>query len=61
MREHWSEATARAGLGLLMTPIAGETLAQRAAKFAELLARHADAEDFFAAWEQAWESDPSAG
>lgn len=61
MREHWSEATARAGLGLLMTPIAGETLPQRAAKFAELLARHADAESFFAAWEHAWESDPSAG
>jgi hypothetical protein len=55
MREHWSEQTARAGLGLLMTPIGGEGLAERATRFAQLLARHRDPEEFFAAWEQAWE------
>jgi hypothetical protein len=56
MRQKWSEATARSGLGLLMTPVAGEGLAERAIVFRGLLKQHAGAEDFFSAWEAAWDT-----
>lgn len=55
MRKSWSEETARAGLGLLMTPVGGEGLADRAALFGRLLAEHTSPDQFFAAWDHAWE------
>lgn len=55
MRQKWSEETSRCGLGLLMTPVAAEGLADRVATFRELLSQHAHAEDVFSAWESAWE------
>lgn len=55
MREKWSEDTARSGMGLLMTPVAGEALSERAGVFAKLLAEHTSAEQLFAAWERAWD------
>jgi hypothetical protein len=54
MRELWSEETARSGLGLLMTPIAGESLTERVELFKTLLPQYPNAVDFFAAWDQAW-------
>jgi hypothetical protein len=56
MREKWSEETARFALGLLMTPVAGEGLAERVALFRGLLAEHSGAEELFTAWERAWDS-----
>ena len=55
MRSRWSEDTARAGLGLLMTPVGGEGLAERTALFGRLLEDHAGSEEVFAAWDRAWE------
>lgn len=55
MRDHWSEETARAGLGLLMTPIGDETLSQRGVAFRRLLAESPNADEFFVAWERYWE------
>lgn len=55
MRQKWSEETARAGMGLLMTPVAGEALSERAGLFRRLVAEHTSAEQLFAAWERAWD------
>lgn len=55
MRERWSEETARAGLGLLLTPVGAEPLKERADRFASLLKSYSQAEEFFTAWDAAWE------
>lgn len=57
MRQGWSEETARAGLELLLTPIAGEALTERAATFGKLLSKHPQPEQFFTAWDNAWDND----
>ncbi len=55
MREGWSEEAARAGLGLLLTPVGGEALAERARVFGGLLESYPQPEEFFTAWEAAWD------
>lgn len=55
MRIGWSEEASRAGLGLLLTPVGGETLAERADRFAALLEAHPQPDEFFSAWEAVWE------
>ncbi len=54
MRQNWSEETARQGLGLLMTPIEDETLAERGSTFQRLLLEHESADEFFSAWDSCW-------
>ncbi len=56
MRERWEEETARSGLGLLMTPIGDESLAERGRVFRHLLSEHEAPDGFFAAWERSWEA-----
>lgn len=60
LRQNWSEETARAALSLLMTPIAGEELGERTGVFRRLLESHQRPEDFFHAWEHAWEGEAGA-
>ena len=54
LREDWSEEEARAGLSLLLTPVANEGVEERRTVFLELFETRPTASEFILSWEKKW-------
>ena len=56
LRERWSEAEAREGLSLLLTPVGAEEFSDRQSLFQSLLCKQTSAQDFFQSWDRHWQN-----
>lgn len=56
LREKWTEESARAGLSLILTPVAEESMAERLEVFESLVESLGEPAELFSAWETRWAS-----